>query len=812
MSRVFTYSGVFLVALASLMLEILLTRITSVVAWYHLAFFVISLGMLGMTAGAVLVFVFPQFFSDDVLAARMRQSALAFGLSIPVCLGMALAMPLTPVTDLMSFVALCNSAAAFAVPFVLGGITLTLALTRAGLPANRVYAVDLLGAAAGCLLVIPLLGAADAASAALVTGAVAALSAACFSLAEGRRPVLPVLSALLVGGLALANAASPAPPFRPAWVKGFREDLAMYEYLGWNSYSRITVERERVGPPTFWAKGERTPAALRPLRQRTIRIDGAAATVMTHMGASAAEHDYLEWDISNFAHRIRPSGPAAVIGVGGGRDVLAALQAGHKPVVGVELNSLIARLHRGGYADFSGLADAPGFELVADEARSHLARETRRFDTLTMSLIDTWASTGAGAYSLSENGLYTREAWSLFLDRLTPTGVFTVSRWYVARSPGETARMLVLAMDTLWERGVDRPRDHLVMVQNALVSTLLVSPSPFSSADIDRVEQEADKRGFRVLLSPRVLPAHPMLKGVAASEARATMHAWAEQQLLDMSVPTDARPFFFNMLRPRTWLLGQAAISQLDLPALGNLRSTQTLVYATLISLLLTLVTVVLPLALRRRALRPFPRLDLLAACGYFALIGLGFMCVEIGILSHLNVFIGHPTLALAVLLGGIIFFAGLGSLLSGRVAVQRAAVAWTFPLLPASCVLLEGFLLVPVMNSFVAAPEGTRILVSLALLAPPALGLGMCFPLGLRLVERMEAAITARAQAAGHAGPASPLGPWLWGVNGACGVCASGLALGVSMTWGIPTTLMVGAGCYLLLPLLSAHIQHAGR
>src|SRR5512144_1806380 len=103
MRRGLVYVGIFAVALATLMLEVLLTRITSVSAWYHLAFFVISLAMLGMTAGAVLVFLVPQAFSDERIGVRLAQSSLAFALAIPVSVAYALAVPLSPVADLMSF-------------------------------------------------------------------------------------------------------------------------------------------------------------------------------------------------------------------------------------------------------------------------------------------------------------------------------------------------------------------------------------------------------------------------------------------------------------------------------------------------------------------------------------------------------------------------------------------------------------------------------------------------------------------------------------------------------------------------------------
>jgi hypothetical protein len=174
---------------------------------------------------------------------------------------------------------------------------------------------------------------------------------------------------------------------------------------------------------------------------------------------------------------------------------------------------------------------------------------------------------------------------------------------------------------------------------------------------------------------------------------------------------------------------------------------------------------------------------------------------VEIGLLSRLNVFLGHPTLALAVLLGGIILFTGVGSLASARIDIRDRRWARAYPLIPAGLVLLAAVAELPLMRAFAAQPTGLRVLVSILLLLPPALGLGLCFPLGLRLCERME-------QIAAANGSAPRLGPWLWGVNGAFGVCASGLALGCSMIWGIPTTLVVGATCYLLLPLLTARLS----
>jgi len=794
-----TYAGIFVLALAILMLEVLLTRITSVMAWYHLAFFVISLAMLGLTAGAVLVFLRPDWFTAADVARRLAESTLGFALAIPLCLALALAYPLVQGGSLMDFVALMGTGLALALPFVLAGVALTLALTRSGLPAGRAYGIDLLGAASGCALVIPVLAWLDAPSAALLAAALAALAAALFAGAAGGKLRAPVWVGLGLIGLTLLNASQPFPPLRPAWVKGRHEDVAYFDSIRWNSYSRVGIEKMVTGPPAFWAAGENTPkTVLAPLAQRQLVIDGVAGTVMVELGAGLGAHAHLGYEMTAAVHEIRARGPAAVIGVGGGRDVLAAARTGHETVVGIELNGLIVDAHTGFLRSFSGIADLPGVTLVHDEARSFLAHDRQRYTAIVMSLIDTWAATGTGAYSLSENGLYTVEAWHTFMRRLTKDGIFSVSRFYYAENPGETARMLSLALAVLWESGAKDPRAHVVVLQSNLVATLLLCRSPFSAAELDLLERVAAERGFGLMTTPRKLPDQPLLRDLLSQPSPEALARFADAQLLDLSPPSDERPFFFNMLRPRSWLLGREEIDKLDLRFLGNLVASQSLLYSMLVSLLLTGLALLWPMRARLSELRALQKGEVAAALSYFALIGLGFMFVEIGLLSRLSVFLGHPTLALAVLLGGLISFTGVGSLLSAWVPLADRRWARLYPLLPALLVTLASLLALPAMRPFQNAAVAVRIAVSLGILLLPSLAMGLCFPLGLRLCEQMESART---------GAAPRLGPWLWGINGAFGVCASGLALACSMVWGVPVTLGVGAACYLLLPLATRRL-----
>jgi len=164
-------------------------------------------------------------------------------------------------------------------------------------------------------------------------------------------------------------------------------------------------------------------------------------------------------------HFLRPRSSVAIIGAGGGRDVLTAHVFGQRPVVGIEMNKDIVGALTGEYGAFTGHLDRlPGFQIVNDEARSHLARSDQQFDIIMATMIDTWAATAAGAFALSENSLYTVEAWRTFLDHLSPRGILSFTRWYSAKVPGEMYRLMSLAVQSLREEGASDPLRHIAIL------------------------------------------------------------------------------------------------------------------------------------------------------------------------------------------------------------------------------------------------------------------------------------------------------------------------------------------------------------
>ena len=220
----------------------------------------------------------------------------------------------------------------------------------------------------------------------------------------------------------------------------------------------------------------------------------------------------------------------------------------------MELNPILVDLQtkENGLMSFTNLAAIRGVRFVADEGRSWLARSRESFDVIQMSLVDTWAATGAGAFTLSENGLYTVDAWKIFLGRLTAKGVLAVSRWYEPASPDETGRMVSLAVATLIEMGVREPRRHLFLAAQQNIATLVLSKSPLSAGDLEALEKAAASYEHEILISPHREPASSVLSRIVSAPDLAALNSYTSSLPFDLTPPTDARPFFSISCRYRT--------------------------------------------------------------------------------------------------------------------------------------------------------------------------------------------------------------------------------------------------------------------
>ena len=778
------YFAIFILASATLAYQILITRFFSVMLYYHFAFGAISLAMLGLTRGAMEVYNEPARYAPERVGTEFATHASWFAITGAGAMIAFLCVPLVIPGDYV-MVALAVAAVAFVRPFTESGVCITLLLTRLPYGGGWLYAADLAGAALGCLGVIFVLLVVDPVSATLGIGALAA--GAGWTVVRGsgdtRSLRLSGAVALTLTAATIVHAGldiSGKSHLGVFWAKGTEQLGTLFER--WNTYSRVRVTALGATAPFGWGFAH-TPEMK--IEQNHLDIDADAATVITRYNGDIGKLSYLKDDVINAAYLVQPPTDVAVVGVGGGRDILSGLFFGAKHISGIEINPAIFEVLTDKFADFSGHLDRlPGVSLVNAEARSYINHSSDRYDLVQISLIDTWAATAAGGLTLTENRLYTVEAWGDFYRALKPGGLLSVSRWYDPNGHrGEFYRLVAIAASALQHKGVPAAElpDHVIALNVDNIVTVITRPDAFTKAQWQGARTRLLAQGFEILLGPDVT-FDAITSTLMSGKADAAFFASLPQNI---SPSTDDNPFFFYTAR-----FGDFARKPLATLSNNNAAISMTLMLLG-VALCACVYYVIGPFV---RLARRMPMAALTPPVAYFCAIGVGFMLIEISQMQRLMVFLGHPVYGLSVVLFTILLFSGIGSTTVGAHSPRPGEVIARVVALLAT--LAVAGLMTPLVTIF-ARSEATdmRVLWSVLLLAPPAFCMGMMFPLGLSIWRR-------------HA----ELLPFFWSANGITSMFASVLGMVLSIEFGIANTYALGMCFYVVCAMMTVVSRQANR
>ena len=774
--------GVFLLSQSLLMLEVVLTRVFSVLVFYHFAVLSISLALFGSAVGGIMVYLLPQVFRRERLGSMLTITSLAYAVSVLVSFMLLLGIPIHAHVSFAGFMNLTVVYLDLAFPFFFGGLTLALVVTHLSSNVSKVYFADLVGAASGCLLALAALewlGGPGAVIAVAILGSLASLVFGWDARSRHTRWAAGVLGAVIL--LLLVN--SQLDILRVVFVKGIPERRPTYER--WNSFSRVVVFPEiTYGAPFGWGlsstRNYDNPGWMR------VQIDGMAETPITRFDGDLETVSFLRYDVSNLVYYLRPQASTFIIGPGGGRDVLSALMFDAREVDGVELNPIIVDAVRGPFADYAGrVYEMPNVHIFVDDGRNFLARSSKQYDIIQASAVDTWAATSAGAFALSENTLYTIEAFRLFYQHLTDDGILAFSRFvYPTDRYGEALRLTSVGLAAWQEEGITEPSRNLIVVGSLLPAedsgyiSLLLKATPFTAEEIEQVEEICADMNFTVLFAPGGRGRGLVYEMVTAPDLE---RYWREYPI-DITPPVDDRPFFFQMLRltdiPRLGLAEVLRSEKLRIVPMATLGGALILVTVLAVAFVLG------PMWwLKRTELDRHP-MGTRWFLVYFALIGLGFMMVEIGLMQKFVLFLGHPTYSLAVVLLSVLLWSGIGAFATGQVATSAVprVSRWTaitfIALVPFYVALMPRL-----QYGLMGERQWIKVLITIASLFPVGLLMGTFFPFGIRLLrERAE-----------------PLIPWCWAVNGAVSVFASVFSVAVGIQFGMRAELIGGWLAYVI-------------
>jgi hypothetical protein len=758
------YLGLGFTTLATLILELSLTRIFSVVFYYHFAFLAISIALFGLGAGGVFSYVVSGWRGN--VYAKLGTLGLANSVCAVASLWFILSRSGDPSNTTLALVYFAS-----ALPFFLAGTVVSIAISEAMERVDRAYFFDLAGAASGCLLLIPFLHLFGGPNTVIAAGVLYGVAAAIwFNQAStgGRRRAAAVLTALVLVVLMVANGKNHFIDVHTA--KG--QPLPPERFTAWNSFSRIGVTRVDVSweAGTYW----------------TIIIDGDAGTGIYPLDWRAPQEQFkLLHQGPGFPYALRPEAKALIIGPGGGWDIARALAGGSHDITAVEINPIIADtvMRNKMVTESRGIYFQPGVRVVKEDGRSFVRGSPEKYQVVQATLVDTWASTAAGAFALSENNLYTSDAFYDYLSHLTDDGVLAFTRWGFD-PPRESLRLVTLGMNALARLGETDAARHVIAMREdtarlrgwGALDTVVISRKALSPQDVDRARQVIADAHMEAIYLPGDPPANAFGQLLTASDPQAFLSSYR----YDVSAVSDDRPFFFYTVQPRDlWdFFRHASRESADYKV--N-RAVPLLFGVVGISLAATLLVLILPRWLLGTRLPK--QQGVVTFLWYFLCLGAGYILIQVALIQKFVLLLGQPTYALTVIVFSMLVASGLGSYLSRKVVGDEdrrlAAVLIGIAVLVGA--LAAGAK--PLVTAAATWPLELKVTVTALAIAPAAFLMGMPFPSGLRRLEQRHA----------------PSVRWAWSLNAAASVLGSAGAIFLAIYLGLRMTLLIGGVLYLV-------------
>ncbi len=805
-----TGASLFLLSSSTLLFEINLTHLFSVSQFYHFAFVVVSLALLGFGASGSLLTVFPNLRKNEPWRSLPY---LAIGTSASI-LGAYLITNWLPFDsfsiawDRRQIFYLVINYLALLAPFIFSGMSVSILLAGYAKYTSKIYATNLAGAALGCLaaFVTPsLLGGEGSVSLASMIAGLAALAAwvpgikVISSPEEQKRDALQtrthrlILASMLVIFLLLTIfpladlfsrlLGASGMPFMALRLSPYKSLSYALQYPGaervfqrWNENSRVDILHSpgiRSLPGLSYRYLQPSP----PQDGLFINGDDLSPILLDH--SNPVVFRYLP---AYLAFQLRPNAEALVLEPHGGLDILTALAGGAHRVVAVESNQLIIE-------SSSRIYGLQGVYAINASTRSYLSRSSEQFDVIILSLVSSYHPVRSGAYSLAEDYRYTLESFDAMLEHLKPDGIIVAMRW-LQSPPSESLRLFALAVTSMRNRELI-PQGRLVVLRGYNTATILIKASDFTQDELSKIRQFSDTRAYDLDYLPGLQPDEsnrynilpdPKDYRVYSQYLDASPEDFFAEYPLDVKPTTDNQPFFSHFFK---WqqaghIFAEAGRTWQPFGGAGYF----VLIALLVLAIAFSAIIILLPLALGRVPLAKSndPQKSLLSSRSvvftYFSLIGLAYLFVEIPLIQRFILYFGTPAHAITIVLFSMLLFSGLGSLMSDRINVH-----WAIPLLilvitayPTGIAML--------FRVTIGLPVSAKVIAGVIALAPAGFLMGIPFPSGIKY-------LTAQ-------GEHPSIIPWIWGINGTFSVIASILAALLALAWGFSLVLYLGAVCYV--------------
>jgi len=768
--------------------EILLVRIFAIEHFHHFAYMAISVAMLGFgTSGTFLA-----------LAGRLESiaverwfgwSALATVISLVASPTLVHLVPLDAtqlVWDSSQWLRLAAIYLLLALPFGVGAMTILLGLTIEREHPGCLYGANFIGSGLGAALAVGMLAYFYPQRALAIPAVVAAMGAVAATRASAPRHVASVAAWILI-------ALSVFVLITPLWHIDVSPYKGLPQVAAFPDARRV---RERTSPVGWLVAIEADAFHFAPglslgfqgefPDQTAVFVDGdlVGATMDQVTDSSAAR--LLDWLPSALPYALGTPSHVLVLAAGGGTEVNSAVAHGAQLVTAVELHPDLVDL--AGSA-FAGDPEQGTVRWVVADARSFVARTSEKFDLIVLPPAGGLGTSAAGVHSLDEDFLHTVDAYSSYLEHLTPQGILAITRW-LTLPPRESVRVILTVTEALRGSATGVVGSQLLVARSWGTATVLARPAGFDEAEVARLQDWAATRLFDLdwypnMSAPRstfhLLEGAPLYRAaVAASHGADSLASFVSAYPFDVSPVGDSRPYPHHFLRLSSLpkLLTRDRGGWLPYAEWGPIALVATLLQSAVLAGLFMLLPAVATGA-KRLGTNWWPTV------GYFTAIGVAYLAAEIAAIQQIGLLLGHPIFGVAVVLASFLVCSGIGSIWSDR--LNPSSIQLTAGLL-AAMLVIEGAALLAVVHFLQATSLAIRAASAVVLLAPLASLMGLLFPLGLRRFAYADSNRIA----------------WAWAANGFASVVAAPLAALVALEAGSRALFFLGAMAYGVAMVLS--------
>ncbi|HMQ80754.1 MAG TPA: hypothetical protein PKE39_12615 [Ignavibacteria bacterium] len=789
--------GLMLVSLSVLMLEFTLIRVLSISLWYHFAFMIISIALLGLGISGVTIIISSRINKAEI-NSFLTVTSLLYAVSIVLSFVILNKIPFDPFSlfvDSNQFIYLPLYYILITLPFFLAGLIIGQLFTRFKSGINKLYFYDLIGAGLSCFVFILVLPKFGGSGGIIFASLLACAGTVIFAIEKSRRQTIGLFTVfimIVINSVMLTNPESYLPIYvseNKVYGNYIKDNPELRLLTRWNSFSKVDVMKD---------DGENVDDY--PVYTAIIDAGNSTTNIpkVPNLLDSGARPPF---DASMLAMYLKREDTAKVfvLGSGGGGEILSALTNGAGSVTAVEINPILNELVEKDLANYwtGGIAKDKRVKIITDDARSWLRGKRFKYDVIISAHTISASATNSGAMSLVENYILTQEALREYLQHLDINGIL-----YITRPEPQMPRLVASIKEAQKLNGGSDIKNQFYVFKRpptefekdvSFLSGVLFKKAGFDEFDIQKLKTMGALLNLETVYDP-VSKQDGIFKDIVEST---TIDEIADKHPgIKLYPATDDNPYFehntdftsinFGNIKESFMQGDRAMLSMVQKPI-----AESTLVILLTQTILISALLIFLPIYIKFRKDPEIKNIKKGKYITYFALLGLGYIIIEICLIQKFTLFLGQPVYTMLTVISTMLIFSGIGSMLSNKIITKLKNVNLVYIIIAALAVIL-GLANSAIFEALVRLDIMWRVIISIGLIAPIAFFMGIPFPYGMSMIDNNQKYLVAYG----------------WGVNGFFSVLGSVLVIMVSMSYGFKVVFILSALLYLAAMLVGGKLK----